>query len=202
MPALALVLLALCVSVLVACGDADRDEETAIKTLIVEAAASRDPADCTRYLTQRYLEQMSKMSGKAAVTACEEDVVDPRMEAPEKVEVSQVDAAGDSAVAIVSYTGSAYDGQSMELELVKRDSGWKLNATLRFVDLDSEKLVLELGRELMLRQESRRNAEATACFVGLLDRMNDRALEALLLDASLDEFDAFADGCAEPSDSI
>lgn len=202
MPVAVLVLLVLCAPVLSACGDAGRDEAAAIEDLIVDTAKSRDPAGCTRYLTQHYLEQASKLSGEAAVAECEESAVDPRSEVPEEVAVARVDVEAGSATALVSFTGSAYDGQTIELELVKRDGKWKFHEILRFVDLDSDKLVTGIGRELMLKMESGREAEAGACIVGLLEKMSDRALEALLLDAGLAKFLALSDRCVEASTSV
>jgi hypothetical protein len=202
MPALVLVLLALCASVFSACGNAGREEAAVVEDLIVEASMSRDPAGCTRYLTQHYLEQASKQSDEAAVTACEEGAIDPLSELPEKVTVSRVDVDGVSATALVSFRGSAYDGQTVELALAERNGRWKFHEILRFVDLDHEKLVTGIGRELMLELAPGREAEAGACIVGLLEEMSDRALEALLLEASLDEFLALSDRCVEKSESV
>jgi hypothetical protein len=202
MPGLVLVLLVICGFAVVGCGSADPEEELAIEERITATFKSRNPADCTRYLTQHYLEQMAKMSGAAAVTACEEEAVDPRSELPEKVTVSRVDVDEHSAIAVVSFEGSIYDGQTVRLALVERDGGWKLYEVLGFIGLDAEKLVTGVGRELMLELESPQEVEAGACIVGLLTEVSPQALEALVLDASLDRILSLADRCLSGAGSV
>jgi hypothetical protein len=202
MPALALVLLLVCGFAVAACGGGGEDEEAAIREMIVATAKSRDPAGCTRAVTLHYLEQTTKLDGEAAVTACEEDTVDPQSEMPEEVTVSRVEAGAGTATATVSFTGSAYDGQIVRFALVKREGNWKLHELLGFVGLDGDRLATEMGRQLMLDMESPEEVETGACIVGLLEEMSDRALEELVLDAGLEQILALADRCSSRSDSV
>ncbi|HST69977.1 MAG TPA: hypothetical protein VLI94_10005 [Solirubrobacterales bacterium] len=191
----AFALLLLCAFVFTACGEEGGDEEAAVKKMIVTSANSDNPEDCTRLLTPNYLEQSTKLEGEAAVTACEEQAVDPNLEIPRKVIVSGVEIDSSSATATVAFTGSGYDGQTVRLALVERGGRWKWHEILGFINLDAEKLVTEMGREMLLRNETSFEAESTSCFVGILDEMSDQALEALVLDASLDRFLALANRC-------
>lgn len=202
MPALLLALVVVCGFAVAGCGGAERKEEAAIEELIAAATKSRNPANCTEYLTQHYLEQVAKVRGAAAVSACEEEAVDPQSELPREVTVSRVDVDGRSAIATVSFKGSVYDGQTVRLALVRRDDGWKFYELLGFVELDAEKLVTGMGRELMLEMESPQEVEAGACIVGLLEEMSPRALEELVLESTLEEILSLADQCTSGADSV
>jgi hypothetical protein len=49
-----------------------------------------------------------------------------------------------------------------------------------FIDLDAAHLILELGREGLLRAESPREAENVSCWIGRMEHMSDEALEEVL----------------------
>lgn len=195
-------LLLLCAFAFTACGEEGGDEEATVKEAIVATTKSDNPEDCARLLTPHYLEQSTKLEGEAAVTACEEQAVDPHVEIPREVAVSEVEVGSGSATATVAFTGSGFDGQTVRLALVKRGGQWKFHELLSFVDLDAERLATEMGRELLLRIESPQEAESTNCLVGLLGEMSDQALEALVLDDSLDRILALANRCDTRSDAL
>lgn len=195
-------LLFLCAFALAACGEEEGGEEAVVKEMILTSLKSEKPEDCTRLLTPRYLEQSTKLEGEAAVTACEEQAVDPNVEIPRKVTVSEVEVDSGSATATVAFMGSSFNGQTVRFALVERGGQWKFHEVLGFIDLDAEKLVTEMGREFLLRNESRQEAESTSCFIGLLNEMSDQALEALVLDDSLDRVLAFANRCYARTDAL
>lgn len=194
--------LCLCAVALTACGGGRGDDEAAIERMLVASAKSRDPADCTRYLTMHYLEQMTKLKGRAALEACEEQALDPLVEAPSRVVVSRVDAGGGSATATVAFTDSVFDAQTVRFALVERDGRWKLHQILGFVDLKAERLVTEVGRELMRELTTPGEAEAGACVVGLLDGMGDRELERLILETTTDRILALLETCVSRSSPL
>lgn len=195
-------LLLLCAFAFTACGGEGGDEEAAVRGMLLTALKSDDPEDCTRLLTSHYLEQSTKLKGEAAVTACEEQAVDPNVEIPRKVTVSEVEADSGSATATVAFMGSSFNGQTVRFALVERDGQWKFHEVLGFIDLDAKKLVTEMGREFLLRNESRQEAESTSCFISLLNEMSDQDLEALVLDDSLDRILALANRCYARTDAL
>ncbi len=188
-------LLLLCAFAFTACGEEGGNEEAEVKSWIVASLKSDNPEDCTRLLTSHYLEQSTKLKGEAAVTACEEQAVDPHLEMARKVVVSEIEVDSGSAEATVAFTGSGFDGQTVRFALVERDGQWKFHEILSFIDLDAEKLVTEMGREILLRNESPQEIESTSCFIGLLDELSDQALEALVLDPSPEPILALANRC-------
>lgn len=196
--------LLVCAFAFAGCGDQGDDGGDAIEVeeMIVSTAKSDDPAGCARLLTLHYLEQTTKLEGEAAVAACEESAVDPHNELPSKVTVSRVDVDGDSATATVAFVGSIFDRQTVRLALVRRDGQWKFHELLAFIDLDTERLVTEMGRELLHKAESPREAEATGCVVRLLGEMSAPALESLMLDHSLDRILALGERCAGRSSAL
>lgn len=195
-------LLLACALAFAACGEGGGREEAVIEEMIVTTAMSDDPAGCTEFLTLHYLEQTTKLDGEAAVESCEEEAMDPGVENPSEVVVSQVEVDGDSATATVSLTGSSFDGQTVRWELVERDGRWKIHELLGFVDLDAEKLVTEMGRELLRKASSPQEAESMSCIVGLLGEMSAPALERLMLDDSLEPMLALGERCIGGSSSL
>lgn len=178
---------------LTACGESGDREE--LESMIHTAMASRAPGSCLKFETLRFLESTSGREGQAAIDACEEE--DPFEEQPRKVGVSRVDIDGDSATALVAFSGSLFDGQEVEYGFVERKSSWKFDEMVGFVDLDSAHLVFELGRLGMLRAKSPQEVANISCWIDRMGRMSDEALEDLL----------FGDGdysseCAAKSPSV
>lgn len=155
------------------------DEREALEAMIRAAVVDTGPATCLKYETLHFLEDKYRREGGAAVRACE--LPDPLDEEPRSVDVSQIDIADDSAAAVVRFEGSLVDGQKVQYGFVKRKGKWKFNEIVGFVDLDAPHLILEIGRQGLLRAESRREAENVACWIGRMERMSDEELEDLLL---------------------
>jgi hypothetical protein len=173
---------------LVSCGgNGDRE---ALEKMILASVAETGPDGCLKISTLNFLESTSDLEGEAAVTACEESALDPLVEGPTKADVSRIDVEGDSATALVAFTGSFFDGQRVRYAFVRREGRWKFDELLGFVNLDSERLILQVGRYGLLQAKSRWEAENVACWIGRMEQMSDRALEELL----------FGDDGAEPAD--
>jgi hypothetical protein len=192
--------LTVCSLALAACGDG-REEAASVEQTIVTLSQSDDPADCRRLSTIGFLEQSAKLEGRAAVEFCEETTVDPAAEDPKKVIVADVDVDGSTATATARFVGSSYDGQSVRFGLVERDGIWKIDELLGFIELDAERLVVELGREGLRRSASPRDAQFVICVMGLLERMDDEELETLL-DYGPDEYWGHIESCVSSSQSL
>ncbi|HEX6781313.1 MAG TPA: hypothetical protein VF125_04700 [Solirubrobacterales bacterium] len=174
-----MVSLVLAVTALASCGGGG--EREALEAMIRAATVDSGPGSCLKYETLHFLETMYRREGEAAVRACEESALDPRDKEPRSIDVSEIDIAGDSAAAVIGFEGSLMDGQKVRYGLVNREGKWKFDEMVGFVDLDAAHLVLELGREGLLRAETPREAENVSCWIGRMERMSDEALEELLL---------------------
>jgi hypothetical protein len=163
---------------LASCGQSSDRE--ALERMILASMAQSGPQDCLKFSTLHFLESTSDRKGKAAIVDCEESALDPLVEQPTKVDVSRIDVHGDSGGALVAFKGSIFDGQKMQYAFVKRRGRWKFNEMVGFVDLDSARLVVRLGRYGMLKAHSPQEARNVACWIGRMERMSDKALEELL----------------------
>ncbi len=124
--------------VVVACGGSD-SEDGQIEEAIEISATTTDPADCTKFETQQFMEQTAQESGKAAVTKCEEEA--EAEEGAESVSVSSVEVDGSNATAEAALTGGALSGQTLEVGLVKNGDQWQLDEVVKFTEFDRAKLV-------------------------------------------------------------
>ena len=155
-------------------------DREALTGMILASMVESDPEGCLKYGTQHFLERTTGREGKAAVVACEEDALEPQSEQPSDVDVSEIDLDDDSATAVIAFQGSLFDGQRVRYAFVERNGQWKYDEMMEFVDLDSEHLILQLGREGLLRAESRQEEENIVCWIGQMERMSDQMLEELL----------------------
>src|SRR5262249_38433487 len=141
LPCLA-ILLALGLSACGGGGDESADVETAIET----AATTTDPVDCKRLETTRFMEQISQESGEAAGRECEEEA--EKEEGADAATVSDVEVDGSDATAAVKLTGGGgFDGQTVEVALIKDGDQWKLDEVVKFAHFDQAKLVEVFKRE-------------------------------------------------------
>jgi len=169
---------------LISCGGSDGgSDEEAIEEMVVASAFERGPETCLKYSTVNYLEMTTRHEGDAAVEACEESELDPTEDRPTGVEVSEVDAAESEATAVIAVEGSTLDGQKLRVRLIERGGRWKYHEWLGFADFDSERLILQLGRKGMLQADSAREAEAIACVIGQMDKMDAESLEREVFDS-------------------
>ncbi len=105
------------------CGeDASDGDEAQITEAIERVATSGDLAVCTELQTQRFTEQVvgEGLSGEKAVKACEANA---ELGVADGAEVSAIEADGETATANVALTGSTFDSQTLELGLVREESG-------------------------------------------------------------------------------
>src|SRR5436305_2896225 len=159
---------------LAACGDngnsADEDQITAVLT---RSATSGDPAVCTQDQTLRFTEQTSGgAKGQAAVKACEKDA---KNTAAQKVDVTDVKVDGDTATAKAKATGSIFDGQTIEVALVKEGSQWKLDEFKGFEDFNKDAMINAFKQQIS--SESGATPQAVDCIVSQLQKASDQTIE-------------------------
>lgn len=179
---------------LTACGGSS--DRVALEEMINASLTETGPESCLKFDTLHFLESTSGLEGKAAIRDCEEGALDLTAELPKKVDIPSVGIRGESATALIAFHGSVFDGQKIRYAFVERGDRWKFNEILGFVDLDAERLILRAGRDGMSRAKSRAEAENVACWIGRMERMSDRALEALLLESGAESSECTAESSA------
>jgi len=179
-----------------ACGDSGSEsEEGQIEEVIVASATNTDPAKCEELNTQKFIEQLAQSDGAAAVKECEEEAEDD--EGADSVSVSAIAIDGESATADVAVTGGGFDGQSLEIGLVKEGGEWKVDEFVKFTDLDQEKLVRVFEREAKASGEL--DDELVACFVDAFEEATQAEIEDFLLSGSPRELELVAEACLAES---
>ena len=107
-------------------------DERRIERTIEQFATSSNPSLCDEKATDAYLEQSTGAEPPFADEICEVES-EP---ATDSVDVSEVSVDGDSATALVAYSGGYFDGAESELRLVEEDGVWKVDRRLSIAHLD------------------------------------------------------------------
>src|SRR4051794_31169161 len=119
---------------LAGCGGGNSDEDQ-ITDAITTSATTNDDSNCTDLETQRFLEQIEFTTGPDALKQCKQS--GPESNA-DSVDVSNVAVNGDTATAEAAITGAAFDGQTLEISLVKEGDQWKLDNIDSFKNFDQQ----------------------------------------------------------------
>jgi hypothetical protein len=111
---------------LAACGGDDMSaDETQLRADVTEGLTSKDPDACTRYATQRFVEQLSGERGEAALQSCRADAENTDFTA---VDFERVAISGARASVTVRPHGGDEEGlKTLELKLRKTGRHWKLD---------------------------------------------------------------------------
>jgi len=179
-----------------ACGGGSNNDESQIEEVIEKSAASEDPSVCTKLQTQEFTEQTTQESGKAAVKNCEEEAEEE--EGVESATVSNVEVDGSTATAEAALKGGGFDGQTIEVELVKDGDQWKLNEAVKFTRFDQEKLVEAFEGELS-KASNELSPKFAACFVEAFKEASQTEIEEMLLSSSARALEEVAEGCPSAS---
>lgn len=182
---------------LAACGGGNgSSDESQIEEAIEKSAANTDPANCTKLQTQKFTEQTTQESGKAAVRNCEEEA--EKEEGAESASVANVEVDGSTATAEATLTGGSFNGQTVEVELVKDGDQWKLNEAVKFTKFDQAKLVEAFERELS-KAPNEVSPQLATCFIKAFEEGSQAEIEEMLLSGSTRALEEVVEGCPSAS---
>jgi hypothetical protein len=173
-------------------GDSSSADEDGITKAIEAAAASGDPSACTQYQTQNFLEQTNGETGQAAVKSCEEDADEG---VADTVDVSDIEVDGSSATAKAAVTGSTFDGQTLDIALVKEGDVWKLDKFNGFEDFDKDAMVASFKEELS--SDPSLPAGAADCVAQQFEKASSEDIEAFFTESNQESEDQFFKPCED-----
>jgi len=177
---------------LAACGGSSESDEDKVVDVIETSVTSDDPAGCTEFVTQTFLDQSEEGEGKAALKECEEDAADTS-DNPDSVDVTEVEVDGSNATANAAFVGGGFDGQTLSVALVEEDGDWKLDEITGFAEFDQAKLAGAFQEQL--EKEGSIEPAITSCIVESLEELNQAEFEELLLGGSSEGFVEIAEAC-------
>jgi hypothetical protein len=178
---------------LVACGSGSSDTSQ-IEEAIETSATTTDPGDCTTVQTQNFNEQATQESGKAALKACEKEAEEPHGQS-KSAAVSKVEVEGSKATADAALSGGNFDGQTVEVALVKDGDQWKVDELTGFAKLDQAKVVEVFEREFA-KPSSGVSKSLAACVSEGLGEASQSEFEELLLAGSSTPIEELAEACS------
>jgi hypothetical protein len=168
------------VFVFAACGDdGGSEDEDQITEAIEFAATSGDPAACTEAQTAKFNQQTSGDPGdtpEQATQSCEANAGDTPAE---EADVSAIEVDGEAATAEAALTGSTFNGQTLDIALVKEGDDWKLDEITGFAEFDREAFNTAFREELASDGET--PPEAVDCVIGNFDELSDEDVQAFFL---------------------
>jgi hypothetical protein len=168
--------------ILAACGggnDLSSDDQDQITKTINFAVLSGDPKACTEAQTEKFTEQTTGKTGAAAVKQCVKDAKDTPANS---VDVSNFAGDSDSATADIAFTGKIFDGQTIEVDLVKDGDQWKLDEAVQFKNFDRDALIA--GFRKIFASESGVPPGALECVSKNLDKLSDQQIESIFLSSN------------------
>jgi hypothetical protein len=169
------------------------EDEGAIVAAIEKSATTSDPSKCTELQTQKFNEQEKGASGAEATEICEEEA--EQQQSPAKsVDVSNVKVDGETATAEAAIGGSALNGQTVELELVKEEGDWKLNQFLQFTKFDAKDLGAALEEELEEAEEEV-SPELSKCIGAGASKLSQKEAEEVAFEGNLGIIESIASNC-------
>jgi hypothetical protein len=170
------------------------DEEAAIVTAIEKSATANDPSKCTELQTQAFNEQEKGTSGAEATEICEEEAEEQGSPA-KSVDVSNVKIDGEKATAEAAIGGSALNGQTVELELVKEDGDWKLNQFLQFAKFSAKALGEAIEEALASEAGEEVPAELGKCIAAGVGKLSQAEAEEVAFEGNLGIIETIAGSC-------
>ncbi len=168
------------------------EAETAIAEAIEKSAMSTSPSKCTEFQTEAFNEQDQSVEGPEALKACEESVEGNESPA-EKVDVSNINVEGESATAEAAVTGSALNGQTVELEVVEEEGTWKLNKFLSFTKFDGKALTEGLEEQFELEGEV--EPKLAQCVSEAVGNASQAQVEEMTFEGKTEVVEEIAEGC-------
>lgn len=176
---------------LAACGSGNNDEGE-IEEAVETSATSTDPADCKKLSTQQFMEQTTQSEGSEAVETCEKEASND--EGADTATVSNVEVDGSKASADVALGGGSFDGQGVEVALVKEGDQWKLDEVTGFSKFDEAK-VIETLEKGFAEPSSEVSKSLASCIVKSFEEAPQAEFEEALISGSTEGFEEIAGGC-------
>ena len=179
---------------LAACGGSGgSSDESQIEEAIETSATTADPTNCTKFETLNFAEQGSNTEGQKAVVECEKEAKNTESNA-KSVTVSKVEVEGSKATANAAVTGGGFDGQTVEIALVKEGEQWKLDEITGFAKLDQAKVVAALAEQFEKSGEV--EASIATCIEEGFEEASQPEIEELLLSGSPEPIEELAKECS------
>ena len=178
-----------------ACGSSGAGDEDQITEAIETLATGTDPANCAKLSTAAFMEQSTQKEGKEASEQCEEEAGEPDKNA-ESATVSNVEVEGDEATAEVAFTGGGFDGQTLEVALLKEGDQWKLNEVEGFSKLDKTALVEQFEKEFESSSSSGVSEETAVCIEEAFEESTQAEIEEYLLSGSPEAISELVEECS------
>ncbi len=167
-------------------------DEAAIEEAVEKSATTTDPSKCTEFQTEEFNEQDQAVSGKEALKACEESA--KAAESPaESVDVSNIKIEGETATAEAAISGSALNGQSVEIELTQEAGNWKLNQFLGFAKFDGK--ALGEGLEEELEGQEGVSASLAKCVSEGFANLSQKEAESMAFEGNVEAVEELAKSC-------
>ena len=177
---------------LAACGGGSNDSSQ-ITDMIQKSATSTNPADCTKYATQQFLDQTQLTSGSDAVQQCQKDATDTT-DKPSSVDVSNVNVSGSTATANVTFHGGSFDGSTLSVSLIKSGDQWKLDKITGIPTFNFQGLVSAL--QTKLSSDSSIPAPVTSCIVQKFSQVGADQVKSIILSGNGDQLTVLFSTCA------
>jgi hypothetical protein len=168
---------------LAACGGGESKEDKVAQVVETWAAAT-DPANCKKLATQSYVEQTQMIEGTDALSNCEFEVAEDPRQQSSTAEVESVEIEGTEATADVAFTGGAYDGQTLSIDLVERNGSWKLDEITGFARFEREKLVRAFQKVMLEGVSGALEPSLAACVAEQFGERSRPEFEAIVLGRS------------------
>lgn len=143
-------------------------EETRLRADVTEALTTKDPIACTRYATQRFVEQVSGLRGKSALRSCREEADETDTES---VAFDRVAISGPRASVTVRPRGADDGLKTLDFKLRKSEGHWKLDRLSGGVLVRGE--FLRLTRKELRAPPDALSAKAVDCVIRDLERRDD-----------------------------
>ncbi len=185
-------LLAFSALAVVACGSGNSDESQ-IEEAIETSATSTDPADCTKLETQQFMEQTTQSEGSKAVKECEKQATEEK--GSEAATASNVEVEGSKATADAAISGGSFDGQTVEVALVKEGDQWKLDELTGFAKFDKAKLI-EAFEKTFAEPSNGVSESLASCMIEGFEVGSQKEFENLMLGGSPKGFEEVAEACS------
>ena len=186
-------LLVLAAAVVTGCGGGESAEDK-IVGVVETAETTADPHNCTELQTQRFNEQVTQQSGKAATKACEAELREGPAQA-KAVTVSNISVNEEKATAEVAYEGGPLDSQTLDIALVEAEGDWKIDRVEGFAAYDGKALGAAFAKRFEEAPEGLSPKQAK-CIARKVAESSEAEAEDLFFGGSSEPIIKLAEGCA------